>query len=50
MNSKMHKEKNHGVEAKLNNIRVIQHEWITMSDGVRISAKIWLPRNANKTA
>ena len=46
----MHKEENHVVEAKLNNIRVIQHEWITMSDGVRLSAKIWLPRNADKNA
>ena len=48
MNSKMQKEKNHGAKTTLNEIEVIQHVWITMSDGIRLSAKIWLPKNANK--
>lgn len=26
--------------------RTIEHVWITMSDGVRLSAKIWLPESA----
>ena len=50
MNSKLQKEKNYDAEPKLNEIHVIQHVWITMSDGVRLSAKIWLPKNADKTA
>lgn len=25
---------------------IIEHVWIEMSDGIRLSAKIWLPRNA----
>jgi predicted acyl esterase len=36
------------METKLNEIHVIQHAWITMSDGVRLSAKIWLPKNSIK--
>ena len=50
MNSKMQKEKYHGAEATLNEIDVNQHVWNTMSDGNRQSAKIWLPRNADKNA
>ena len=50
MNSELQKEKNRGAKAKLNEIHVIQHIWITMSDGIRLSAKIWLPKNANKNA
>ncbi|WP_282610687.1 CocE/NonD family hydrolase [Pelagibius sp. Alg239-R121] len=30
----------------LNDIEIIEHVWIEMSDGVRLSAKIWLPKNA----
>ena len=30
----------------LNDIDIIEHVWIEMSDGVRISAKMWLPVNA----
>lgn len=30
----------------LHEIEVIEHVWIEMSDGVRLSAKMWLPRNA----
>ena len=41
-------KKNYDMETKLNEIRVIQHAWITMSDGVRLSAKIWLPKNSHK--
>ena len=47
MNSKPQK-KNYDMETKLNEIHVIQHAWITMSDGVRLSAKIWLPKNSDK--
>ena len=47
MNSKPQK-KNYDMETKLNEIHVIQHAWITMSDGVRLSAKIWLPKNSHK--
>ena len=50
MNSKAQKEKNHGAEVALNKVDVIQHIWITMSDEVRLSAKIWLPKNADKKA
>ena len=31
----------------MNEIKIIEHIWIEMSDGVRLSAKIWLPVNAN---
>ena len=27
-------------------IEIIEHMWIEMSDGVRLSAKIWLPVDA----
>ena len=30
----------------MNEIEIIEHIWIEMSDGVRLSAKIWLPVNA----
>nr|WP_309504454.1 CocE/NonD family hydrolase [uncultured Roseovarius sp.] len=30
----------------LNEIEIIEHVWIEMSDGVRLSAKMWLPVNA----
>ncbi len=29
-----------------NDIEVFEHVWITMSDGVRLSAKLWLPKDA----
>ena len=29
---------------------VVEHVWIEMSDGVRLSAKVWLPRDANRHA
>ncbi len=29
------------------NFREIENEWITMSDGCKLAAKIWLPENAN---
>ena len=29
-------------------IREIEHQWIPMSDGVRLSARIWLPVDAEK--
>ena len=32
--------------APLNDIEIIEHTWIEMSDGVRLSAKIWLPKDA----
>ncbi|PZU81895.1 MAG: peptidase S15 [Shinella sp.] len=32
--------------ALVNEIEIIEHVWIEMSDGVRLSAKIWLPVNA----
>lgn len=32
--------------AHLNEVEIIEHIWIEMSDGVRLSAKIWLPVNA----
>ena len=25
-------------------VEIVDHIWITMSDGVRLSAKLWLPR------
>ena len=50
MNSKVQKEKNYAAEVELNKVDVIQHIWITMSDEVRLSAKIWLPKNADKKA
>jgi len=31
----------------LNEIEIIEHVWIEMSDGVRLSAKMWLPVNAS---
>ena len=34
----------------MNKVDVIQHIWITMSDEVRLSAKIWLPKNADLNA
>lgn len=30
----------------MNEIEIIEHTWIEVSDGVRLSAKIWLPVNA----
>ena len=48
MNSELPKEKKHGSVTKSNEVHVIQHIWIKMSDGVRLSAKLWLPKNANK--
>ncbi|WP_120633671.1 CocE/NonD family hydrolase [Ruegeria sp. EL01] len=33
-------------EAELKEIQIIEHVWIKMSDGVRLSAKIWLPVDA----
>lgn len=30
--------------------RVIEHEWITMRDGVRLSARLWLPETARSPA
>jgi uncharacterized protein len=32
------------------NFDIIEHVWIEMSDGVRLSAKIWLPRSAAQEA
>ncbi len=29
-------------------MKVIENEWITMSDGTRLATKIWLPKNAEK--
>lgn len=29
-------------------VREIEHEWITMSDGTRLSARIWLPADAEE--
>ncbi len=29
-----------------NEIKIIEHVWIEMSDGIRLSAKIWMPVNA----
>ncbi len=29
-------------------VREIEHQWITMSDGVRLAARIWLPENAEQ--
>ena len=29
-----------------NNIEIVEHVWIEMSDGIRLSAKIWMPQNA----
>ena len=35
------------IEPKIqNDVRIIEHVWITMSDGVRLSAKLWLPVDA----
>lgn len=31
-----------------NEVEVTEHEWITMRDGTRLSARIWKPANANK--
>jgi uncharacterized protein len=28
------------------NVRVIEHDWITMSDGCRLAAKLWIPEDA----
>lgn len=30
-------------------MKVIENTWITMSDGIRLAAKIWLPKNAEKS-
>lgn len=32
--------------AAQNDIKIVEHIWIEMSDGVRLSAKMWLPVNA----
>lgn len=32
----------------LNEIEIVEHVWIEMSDGVRLSAKMWLPANASE--
>jgi len=29
--------------------RVIENEWITLADGRRLAARIWIPKNAKKT-
>ena len=35
------------IEPKIqNDVRIIEHVWIPMSDGVRLSAKLWLPVDA----
>ena len=36
------------VPPPLNEIEIIEHVWITMSDGIRLSAKMWLPDNARE--
>lgn len=38
----------HIVSPPLNEIEIIEHIWITMSDGTRLSAKMWLPVNASE--
>ncbi|MDP6189975.1 MAG: CocE/NonD family hydrolase, partial [Gammaproteobacteria bacterium] len=35
-------------EQDLFDVEIIEHTWITMSGGVRISAKLWLPKGANQ--
>lgn len=35
--------------APLNEIEIVDHVWIEMSDGVRLSAKIWMPIGASET-
>ncbi len=36
-----------GGPPSLNDIKVVEHVWIEMSDSVRLSAKMWLPVDAN---
>jgi putative CocE/NonD family hydrolase len=31
-----------------NGVRVVDNQWIEMKDGVRLSARLWLPENADK--
>ncbi len=38
----------HGEPAPLNDIKIVEHVWIEMSDGVRLSAKMWLPVNTDE--
>ena len=35
-------------EAAVSKIEIVQHIWIEMSDGVRLSAKMWLPSDAHQ--
>ena len=34
----------------MNDIEIIEHIWIEMSDGIRLSAKVWLPENSENQA
>ncbi len=36
------------IAAIVENVRVLEHVWIPMSDGIRLAAKIWMPQNANQ--
>ena len=44
---KMDNDFRQGKPASLNDIEIVEHVWIEMSDGVRLSAKMWLPVDAN---
>ncbi len=41
------RQNNQTGSVSLNDIEIIDHVWIEMSDGVRLSAKLWLPASAN---
>ena len=35
--------------ADLNNeVKFVEHTWITLADGIRLSARIWLPSDADR--
>jgi len=36
------------IEVELNGVKIIEYVWIEMSDGIRLSSKIWLPANEPK--
>ena len=38
------------VDALPQGVRQIEHQWITMPDGVRLSARIWLPEETDRRA
>src|ERR1700761_6511708 len=33
---------------KKNSFRVVENEWITMQDGVRLGARLWIPTSADQ--